>query len=81
MTTFIGTNLIANPHLQFYKAMRRLIYSQGEDEESLFGDWLGEEEQPPAVASTTPARGLATSLAQRLAEPGNASLASAEVAR
>ncbi|WP_100259446.1 hypothetical protein [Qipengyuania seohaensis] len=61
-------------------AMLRPV-SQGEGEESLFGDWLGEEEQPPAVASTTPARGLATSLAQRLAEPGNASLAAAEVAR
>lgn len=29
----IGTNIIANPHLQFYEAMRRLMYSQGEDGE------------------------------------------------
>lgn len=29
VTTFTGTNLTNNPYLQFYKSMRRLIYSQG----------------------------------------------------
>ena len=35
VATFTGTNLTANPYLQFYKSMRRLIYSQGEDGEIL----------------------------------------------
>ena len=35
VATFTGTNLTVNPYLQFYKAMRRLIYSQGEDGEFL----------------------------------------------
>ena len=33
--TFSGTNLSTSPHMLFYKAMRRLIYSQGEDGEML----------------------------------------------
>ena len=32
---FSGTNLANNPFLPFYKAMRRLIYAQGEDGEQL----------------------------------------------
>ena len=59
-------------------AMLRPV-SQGDEEESLFGDWLGEEEQPPAVARQDVANGLATTLAQRLSQPGNATLAAAEV--
>ncbi|WP_226700322.1 hypothetical protein [Qipengyuania gaetbuli] len=61
-------------------AMLRPV-SQGDNEESLFGDWLGEEEQPPAGARREVANGLATTLAQRLSQPGNATLAAAEVAR
>ena len=34
-TTFTGSNRIANPYLQFYKSMRRLIHSQDEDGEML----------------------------------------------
>ena len=33
ITTFSGSNLSSNPYLQFYKAVERLIYNQGEDGE------------------------------------------------
>lgn len=33
VAAFVAINLNTNPHLQFYKSMRRLIYSQGEDGE------------------------------------------------
>ena len=35
VTTFTGINFTTNPYLQLYKAMRRLIYSQGGDGELL----------------------------------------------
>lgn len=35
MPVFSGTNLTTNPYLPFYKALRRLIYTQGEDGEAL----------------------------------------------
>ena len=76
----LGTPRGINAPQPIRVAMLRPV-SQGENEESIFGDWLGEEEQPPAVARREAANGLATTLAQRLSQPTKASLASAEVAR
>lgn len=44
ITTFSGTSLIANPHMRFYKSLRRLIHSQGEGGEELL-EVLGEVEK------------------------------------
>ena len=51
VTIFIGTNLIANPYSQFYTSMRRLIYSQGEDDEVLL-NMLTEIEKKAAMVFT-----------------------------
>ncbi|QZD90139.1 hypothetical protein K3148_01660 [Qipengyuania aurantiaca] len=58
------------------------------EEDSLFGDWMNDDKPSEggralavAVAESQPAERLASSLAQRLARPANASVAMAEAAR
>ena len=54
------------------------------EDDNLFGDWLTEDDREGTVAmarAEQPTRRLATSLAQRLAQPTVISVAAAEVAR